>query len=65
MNHWGYVIEQLTDIDERAVERERQHLQRSQRRTTAHQPPAKPEAVREPERPAIARPKSERDDAAA
>ena len=34
MNHWGYVIEQLTRVDERAVELERQHLQRSQRRTT-------------------------------
>ena len=65
MNHWGYVIEQLTHVDERAVELERQHLQRSQRRTTAYQVPAKPAAVREPERPAIARPESERDDAAA
>ncbi len=41
MNHWGYVIEQLTRVDERAVELERQHLQRSQRRTTARPAPAR------------------------
>ena len=29
MNHWGYVIEQLTRVDQRAVELDRQHLQRS------------------------------------
>ena len=68
MNHWGYVIEQLTRVDERAVELERQHLQRSRRRTTAHPAPAAParhDDMREPERPALAGPVTEGGDAAA
>ena len=65
MNHWGYVIEQLTHVDQRSVELERQHLQRSQRRTTARPAPATPAVVREPERPGLSRPESERGDAAA
>ena len=65
MNHWGYVIEQLTRVDGRAVELERQHLQRSQRRTTARPTPAMPDALRQPERPALARSESERGEAAA
>jgi hypothetical protein len=28
MHYWGYVIEQLTHVDERAMERERRHLRR-------------------------------------
>jgi hypothetical protein len=65
MNHWGYVIEQLTRVDGRAVELERQHLQRSRRRTTAHAAPARHEDMREPERPAFAGPVTEGGDAAA
>ena len=65
MNHWGYVIEQLTRVDKRAVELERQHLRRSQRRTTARPAPAPPDVVREPQKPALAEPVSERGDAAA
>ncbi len=65
MNHWGYVIEQLTRVDERAVELERQHLQRSRRRTTARAVPTPPDVVRQPERPAPVRSETEGGDAAA
>jgi hypothetical protein len=65
MNHWGYVIEQLTRVDERAVELERQHLQRSRPRTTAHPAPARHDVVREPETATFTGPVSERGDAAA
>jgi hypothetical protein len=50
MSHWGYVFEQLTGIDERAVELERQHRKRS-RRTTADPAPAPPDAVPAPKKP--------------
>jgi hypothetical protein len=65
MNHWGYVIEQLTRVDERAVELGRQHHQRSQRRTAARPASVTPDVVREPEGSALARPESERGEAAA
>ena len=53
MSHWGYVIEQLTRVDERAVELERHHRQRSQRRTTTAPAPTPPDAVRTPEQPGV------------
>ena len=65
MNHWGYVIEQLNRVDERAVELARQRLRRSQSRTTARPEPATPDLVRQPQKPVLAGSESERDDVAA